>query len=99
MFRDYKNGSSANAIAQSLNVAGLTTSRGLEWKAQAIGKLLDSPVYAALSLVDDDFVDARWPAIVSRRTWNAVRRRRESDPRRTTNLGKPRPRSPICCPG
>jgi DNA invertase Pin-like site-specific DNA recombinase len=29
MFRDYKNGSSANAIAQSLNAAGVTTAQGL----------------------------------------------------------------------
>lgn len=99
IFNDYRAGSSANAIARTLNAAGITTPKNLKWKGQAIGKMLDNPVYAALSLVDDAFVAAQWPAIVERTTWDAVRRRRAADPRRKGNLGKPRPPSPYLLSG
>jgi DNA invertase Pin-like site-specific DNA recombinase len=92
---DYRAGSSANAIAKALNTAGIKTPRGLKWKGQAISKILDNPVYAGLSLVDDNFVTAQWEPLVKQATWDAVRKRRAADPRRKGNLGKPRPRSPL----
>ena len=99
IFDDYRAGASANAIAKALNQAGIKTPRGLMWKGQAISKILDNPVYAGLSLVDEDFVSAQWEPLVKQATWDAVRKRRSADPRRRGNLGKPRPRSPYLLSG
>lgn len=99
IFDDYRAGKSANAIAHSLNDRGVQTPRGREWKGQAIGKLLDNAAYAGLSVLDDELVPAQWEPLVERDTWEAVRRRRETDPRRWGNLGKPRPRNPYLLSG
>ena len=99
IYDDYASGASANAIAQALNEAGIPTPRGVRWKGQAIGKLLDNPTYAALSLTDDRFVPARWPAIVSRDQWDAVRSRRDNDPHRTSNMGRTKPHMPYLLSG
>ncbi|MGH2757289.1 MAG: recombinase family protein [Actinomycetota bacterium] len=94
LFASYVAGASANAIARELNAAGVTTARGTRWEGIKVGKLLDNPAYAALCVLDDTLVDATWPAIVDRATWDAARSRRAHDPRRTGNLGKRRPVAP-----
>lgn len=99
MFVRYAKGASANQVATELNDLGLTTSRGLKWKGQGIGKMLDNPAYAALSIIDDDLVPARWEAIVSRAVWDEVRARRKADPRRMHNLGKTKPHAPYLLSG
>ena len=99
IYDDYAGGASANAIAHALNEADIPTARGVRWKGQAIGTMLDNPAYAALSLSDDRLVPARWPAIVARETWDVVRARRDADPRRRGNLGKPRPHAPYLLSG
>ncbi len=44
-------------------------------------EMLDNPAYAGLALFDDEQVAAQWDLIVERATWDAVQRRRTSDPR------------------
>jgi DNA invertase Pin-like site-specific DNA recombinase len=99
IFTRYAAGESANAIASELNDLGVTTRRGLAWKGQTIGKLLDNPAYAALSLIDDELVPARWEELVSRETWDQVRARRQADPRRMHNLGRTKPHKPYLLSG
>lgn len=99
IYSRYAAGVSANAIATELNDLGVTTRRGLPWKGQTIGKMLDNPAYAALSIVDHGLVPARWEPIVDRATWDAVRARRGADPRRMHNLGRTKPRKPYLLSG
>ena len=99
IYDDYAKGDSANAIARALNEADIPTPRRVRWKGQAIGSMLDNPAYAALSLSENRLVPARWPAIVSPKTWDAVRTRRDADPRRRGNLGKLRPHAPYLLSG
>ncbi len=99
VFDDYAAGRSTHSIARSLNGAGIDTPKKRRWTAQRIGKVLDNPAYAGLSLVDDDLVTAQWTAIVPRELWDRVRARRLADPRRKGNLGRPRPRNPYLLSG
>jgi hypothetical protein len=50
-------------------------------------------------IIEDDLVKARWEAIVDRITWDAVRARREADPRRMHNLGTTKPHKPYLLSG
>lgn len=95
----YAAGASANAIAKWLNEQHIRTRRGLQWKGQAIGKMLDNPAYVGLSLLDDELVPAQWEPIVGRATWDAVRARRSRDPHRSSNLGKTKPHKPYLLSG
>lgn len=99
IFERYAAGHSANSIAKWLNSQGIGTRRGLQWKGQAIGKMLDNPAYAGLSLIDDELVLAQWDAIVGSATWQAVRERRNADPHRMSNLGRTKPHKPYLLSG
>ncbi|MDP9069250.1 MAG: recombinase family protein [Actinomycetota bacterium] len=99
IFDRYAAGSSANAIARWLNEEQIPSSKNVRWKGQAIGKMLDNPAYAALSLLDHNLVEAQWAPIVTRATWDAVRARRAADVRRSSNLGKTKPHKPYLLSG
>jgi DNA invertase Pin-like site-specific DNA recombinase len=99
IFERYADGASANAVARELNAAGISTARGTRWEGKKVGKLLDNPAYAALSIMDDGFVTAQWPAIIERAVWDRARTRRAADPHRRSNLGKRRPVMPYLLSG
>lgn len=54
IFREYTEGRSAMAIANRLNELRIRTTRDKPWKPQGIGKIIDNPAYAALSLLGRD---------------------------------------------
>ncbi|MDP8930345.1 MAG: recombinase family protein, partial [Actinomycetota bacterium] len=92
IFSDYAEGFSANAIARFLNDAGVASPKNVRWKGQRIGMILDNPIYAGLTQLDEEFVQAQWEGIVGPGLWNTVRERRAGDPRRMHNLGRAKPK-------
>lgn len=90
IFSSYLAGESQYRIADDLNRSERRRPSGALWRGQQVGRILDNPAYAALCLVDDDVVPARWEPIVDRETWDAVRRLRASQTVRTKQLRVPK---------
>jgi DNA invertase Pin-like site-specific DNA recombinase len=89
VFRRYAEGGSLHRIAIELNDLGLKGRRKGMWRNTAIGRLLDNPAYAGLTILDEDTYRARWKAIVPRDLWNEVQRQRlpENRGQRTRKVG------------
>jgi len=68
-------GESTYEIARDLNARGITTSHGAAWSHRNLARTLRLPRIAGLRAHGDELHPATWPAIVNRRTWDAVRRR------------------------
>lgn len=80
-------GMSLNALTRELNDRRITTSTGAAWKATELHRLLTRPRNAGLMEHRGAIMGAaRWPHIVERETWEAVRALL-SDPARRTNTG------------
>jgi len=86
VYKHYLAGASQYEIARELNDNGRQRPSGKPWTCQQIGRVLDDPAYAALCIVDNDFVDGVWEAIVDRDTWGRVRPARAKDKRRHRQL-------------
>jgi len=69
-----------------LNRNGQQRPSGKPWTCQQIGRVLDNPAYAALCIVDDDFVPGVWNPIIDGETWDQVRAKRATDTRRHGQL-------------
>lgn len=76
MYRRYAEGASLNRIATELNAAGLTGHRNGYWKTKQVGRTLDNPAYAALTVLQDEVFAAQWQAIVPRDLWDQVQKLR-----------------------
>jgi DNA invertase Pin-like site-specific DNA recombinase len=86
IFASYIDGQSQGQIARDLNRKELLRPSGAQWRQQEVGRILDNPAYAALAIVDDDFVPAVWAPIVDDETWAAVRALRAAHLTRTRQL-------------
>jgi site-specific DNA recombinase len=81
-------GESGSSIAREWNRAGVVTVTGKPWRGQALRNVLASPAITGLRLHRGEVVgDAKWPAILDRATWEAVRDAIESKPGR--RMGSP----------
>ena len=92
IYERFAGGMAARAVAIALNDLGIPSPRATVWTSATVGKVLDNPAYAALSLFDGELVPAVWPPIVSRELWDKARERRRDEPRRKGNIGVKRPR-------
>lgn len=80
IFRQYTEGLSQRRIAGALNEAGLRTGGGAEWRGSKVGLILDNPSYAALRLLDDELIPARWEPIVDPDLWKRLAKKRSAAP-------------------
>lgn len=86
-------GASLYGIAGDWNKRGFTTSTGRVWWPHEVRRVLMRPRNAAIMTYrGEEIGDAKWPAIVDRDTWGAVKATL-SDPARTSTPG-PAPRWP-----
>jgi len=67
-------GASVHSVVTAWNMAGVRTSRGADWSATTVKRVLRHPRNAAIRTYrgEPTDVDATWPAIISRDTWKAV---------------------------
>jgi site-specific DNA recombinase len=67
-------GESGQSIAREWNRAGVTTVTGKQWRGQAVRYVLASPAITGLRVHRGEIIgDAKWPAIIDRGLWEAVR--------------------------
>ena len=76
MYRRYVGGASLNRIAIELNAAGLVGHKNGYWRTKQVGRVLDNPAYAGLTVLDEDIFSAQWEPIVNRETWDRVQKLR-----------------------
>jgi len=76
MYRRYREGASLTRIAIELNAAGLTGHRDGYWRTKQVGRTLDNPAYAGLTVLDQELFQAQWEPILPRRLWDEVQRLR-----------------------
>lgn len=86
IFESYAEGGSQASIAARLNEAGTLGPGGEPWTSRQLGRILDNPSYAALCVLDDGLVPARWTPIVDMDTWERVRELRLANPHRGLRL-------------
>lgn len=72
----YVDGASLSRIAIELNAAGLVGHKNGYWRTPQVGRVLDNPAYAGLTVLDENVFTAQWEPIVSRETWNQVQKLR-----------------------
>lgn len=68
-------GESTYAIAADWCERGIQTSTGAEWSFRLLRRTLTLPRLAGLRAYQGEFYPAVWPAILPRRTWDAVQKR------------------------
>jgi DNA invertase Pin-like site-specific DNA recombinase len=68
-------GESTYEIAGDFRDRGIRTSSGVEWTHRSLRRTLTLPRIAGLRAFDGQLYDAVWPAVLPRRTWDAVQRR------------------------
>lgn len=76
-------------IARTLNIAGITTARGVQWRGRDIGRLLINPAYVRKRVHRGEAlpdVEADWPALLELDVWRQCRVIL-SDPARRTQRG------------
>lgn len=72
--KDVLNKVSLFSVALEWNREGRTTNQGKPWTGGKVKELLQRPVYAGLREYRDQVVgDAKWDAIIDKRTWQALR--------------------------
>lgn len=86
IFEGYAEGGSQAKIADRLNETGTPGPGGEPWCSRQLGRILDNPSYAALCVLDDALVPARWAPIVAMDTWERVRELRLANPHRGLRL-------------
>jgi hypothetical protein len=74
IFSRYAQGWSQYRIAAYLRSTNATRPGEDLWRARSVGRILDSPAYAALCLVDHELRPAVWKPIVSRDLFDKVQR-------------------------
>jgi hypothetical protein len=90
IFRHFDEDASQLLIARELAAREIPTAGGLPlWQAGRIGRLLDSPAYAALLRLEGEFVAANWEPLVTFERWQRVAERRTVTPEKWS-----RPRAP-----
>lgn len=81
-------GESGQSIAREWNRAGHTTVTGKPWLGQALRNILVAPTITGLRVHRGEVIgDAKWPGILDRATWEAVRDAISSRPE--ANVGSP----------
>jgi site-specific DNA recombinase len=68
-------GESTYAIAEDWRGRGITTTTGAAWSHRSLGRTLRLPRIAGLREYEGELFPAVWPAVLPRRTWDAVQRR------------------------
>ncbi len=68
-----RRGDSLTGIARYWNDRGLRSPTGVLWRPQAVRKMLTLPAVAGLTAGGGTLYQGVWPAILSRRQWDAVR--------------------------
>jgi DNA invertase Pin-like site-specific DNA recombinase len=68
-------GESTYTIAADWRARGIRTSSGAEWTFRLLRRTLTQSRIAGLRSYDGELIPAVWPAILPRRTWDAVQRR------------------------
>lgn len=72
VYECYIEGASLTRIASDLNAADLFGRRGGMWRTKHIGRILDNPAYAGVTVLGDEIFDAQWEPIVTRGVWDRV---------------------------
>jgi DNA invertase Pin-like site-specific DNA recombinase len=72
VYERYIAGASLTRIATDLNAMGLLGRKGGMWRTKHIGRILDNPAYAGVTVLGAEVFDARWVAIVGREEWDRV---------------------------
>jgi site-specific DNA recombinase len=82
-YRRVVRGESLNSIVRDWNGRGLTTTGGSAWRPQGVKKMLVMPAIAGFNERKAVLYPGQWPAILSRKQWDAARAVL-LDPRRNT---------------
>jgi hypothetical protein len=82
-YRRIIRGDSLNSIVRDWNSRGLTTTGGVAWRPQGVRKMLVMPAVAGMNERNGGLYPGQWPAILTRKQWDAARAVL-LDPRRDT---------------